>query len=227
MEQAAEEIVVGSGRAGVHRKAEEVGESRHNKHVPEHRSGRNARSLRPADLEAQLPAEIGKTGQGCVGREDGLHSLQITEGIQTLHKGVVDLVHFIVKTVERLDEMEFPLRGIEMGRGEDAPGRPALVAREVPGAHPLPEISQRGEHRLKPGQHMFGELAEVGGIFLDFVKDRRLDVRDDQAIEIVEQTAFNDVARQGQTLPVRQRAGIFMPEHAGQQHFMGLLVDFQ
>ena len=74
---------------------------------------------------------------------------------------------------------------------------------------------------------MLGELAEVGRIFLDFVKDRRLDVRDDQAIEVVEQAAFNNVARQGQTLRVRQRAGIFMPEHAGQQHFMGLLVDFQ
>ena len=63
--------------------------------------------------------------------------------------------------------------------------------------------------------------------FLDFVKDRRLDVRDDQAVEIIEQTTLDDVAGQGQVPVFRQVARIFVPEHAGQQHFVGLFVNFQ
>ena len=66
----------------------------------------------------------------------------------------------------------------------------------MPGLHALPEIAQRGEGRFEPFEHMARELLEMLPVLLDAVEDRRLDVRDDEAVVVVEKAALDDLLRQ-------------------------------
>jgi hypothetical protein len=58
-------------------------------------------------------------------------------------------------------------------------------------AHGVPEVlAQRLDPRLKLVQDPGRELFIVGGIGLDLIENGRLDVGDDQAVEVVEEAAI-------------------------------------
>lgn len=84
-------------------------------------------SLGPTDLKAQLAAEIGQPGQRGIGGEHGLHARQRAENLKALHKRAINVVHFIVKAVQGLDQMKFPARSEKMGGGQNAPGQAAFI----------------------------------------------------------------------------------------------------
>ena len=110
VKQAAKKVIVGAGRAGLDREAEKVGQTGHNEHVSQHRGGGNARGLRPADLKAQLPAEVGQPCQGRAGRAHSGKAGQVGKGRQPVVEGLADVVHFFVKgRVEWFNKAKFPL----------------------------------------------------------------------------------------------------------------------
>ena len=114
-----------------------------------------------------------------------------------------------------------------MGSSKDASCRAFFIGVQMPCAHALPERAEGGQRRGEPLQNVLRERAELAGVGLDFVKDGRLDVRNDGPVEIVEKTAFNNFCRQGHAPGRVGLTGVFVPEHAGKQHFVGLLVDLK
>ena len=98
--------------------------------------------------------------------------------------------------------------------------RPGMI-----GHKPLPEVLVHGAHHgLQLAQHPFGQLAVMFGIFLDAIEHRRLDVGDDQPVEVVEQAAFHHFLPQGQAGFGLQVAALKPVKKKGGDHFMGLLV---
>ena len=225
VQQTAEKIVDGSRATGPDGLAEKIGIGRHDEHVPQHGGGRDARGLRPANLEAELPAEIGETGQCRIALDDVRHAAHIGESRKAFPEGLVNFFHFLVKTVQGFDEAEFPLRSIEMGRREDTPGQAVRVV-GMPDLHTLPKIAQRREGWFETFQNMDGKLAEVFLVLLDAIEDRRLDVRDDKAIIIVEKPALDDLLCKSKPFLVGKVAAVFVPEGASHQHLVRLFVDF-
>ena len=89
-----------------------------------------------------------------------------------------------------------------------------------------PEFAQRSHARLEALQHMGRELSEMFGILLDAVEDRRLDVRDDQPVQIIGDAAFHDAFGHGHAAMRGQGGRVLLPQEAGRQHLVGLLVQF-
>ena len=169
-----------------------------------------------------------QTGQGCALSAHLLQPLEVGKRVQPVHKGLTDVVHFFVKmAVEGLDQIEFPLRGVKVRGCEDAAGQAVFVRRVMPAAHPLPEGAERRQRRLQAFQYMVRQLAVLFGIFFYAVKDRRLDVCNDEAVKIVKKAALNDFARKAHFFFFGHVERVFMPKHAGQQHLVRLLVDFK
>ena len=114
-----------------------------------------------------------------------------------------------------------------MGSSKNAARKSVVIRAGMPLAHAFPKGAKRRKRRLKPVEHVFGQQAELLGVFLDSVVDRRLDVGDDEPVEIIKQPALNDLCCKRGALRVSHVAGVFVPEHAGQEHFVGLLVNFK
>ena len=139
--------------------------------------------------------------------DHGGEAAQVRERIQPIGKRLAYVAHFIIKRrVKRLYEPELPLRGKEVGSSKNAPRKRVVIRAGVPLAHAFPKGAKRRKRRLKPVEHVLGQLAELFGVFLDSVVDGRLDVRDDEPVEIVKQPALNDFCC---------KRGAFRVSHAG------------
>ena len=86
MKEPAKEVVVGPCAACIHRQTEKIGKTGHNEHVPKNRSGGNAWGLGPADLKAQLPAEIGQPKKSSARLAHLFQALQIAKTVQPVYK---------------------------------------------------------------------------------------------------------------------------------------------
>ena len=136
--------------------------------------------------------------------------------------------HFVVKgRIERLDELEFPLRGKQVGGSEYAPCGGVVVGAGVPLAHAIPKRAQRGKRWLELVEHMLGKLPELFWVFFNFIVDGGLNVGNDEPVKIVEKPAFNHFCGQRYAFCIWQTARVFVPQHAGQQHFVRLFVGFK
>jgi len=112
-----------------------------------------------------------------------------------------------------------------MGRAEDAPGQTVALGLGEIGPQAVPERLAEFPH---PGFELVvdpgGQLAVMGGVGLDLVKNRRLDIRDDEPVQIVEQAPLDDLQAKGQTLGLGQGLAVKLVKHPGHRHLVGLLV---
>ena len=89
----------------------------------------------------------------------------------------------------------------------------------------LPEsLVQRAHARFQFGQHPACQLGVLFLILLDPVKNGRLDVGDDQAVEVIEKTALDDLSSQRQPFLFAEAAALKLIEQKGRDHLVRLLV---
>jgi len=80
-----------------------------------------------------------------------------------------------------------------MGGVQDTTSQPLVLGVHQILAHAPHEVIAKGhDARGQLLEHPVGQGAVVLGVFLDAVKDRRLDVRDDQPVKIVEDPPLDD-----------------------------------
>ncbi|KAF5031868.1 hypothetical protein DSECCO2_623300 [anaerobic digester metagenome] len=230
VDEAGEEVVEPARRAGVHGQTEEIGVGRDQEHVPEHGGFRDARRLGPAGLEAQLPEQPGEMPERRLfAREKPVgqvrHAREVREPGQSAGKRRFDVEQLVVPGVVALYERIFPAAGVEVGGVEDAPRRGVGFGHGEVGRKPAPEVVAELAHaRLELPEHPGRQLRVMVGVGLDLVENRRLDVGDDQPVEVLEQPSLNDLEPQRQFFGLAQMGAVALVEHPGDHHLVGLLV---
>ena len=120
--------------------------------------------------------------------------------------------------------------GVHVGCAEDAVAQGVALFRRAGmiGREALPEVFvQRADAGFEFFERPGGELAVVFAVGLDAVEHRRLDVGDDEPVEIVENAAFNDVDADAALLFVAHAGGVLLPEKKGCDHLVRLLVQLE
>ena len=198
VEQSGEEVVDPARGTGSEGEAEKIRITRNEEHVPEHGGFRHAGRVGPADLEAELAAQLGETPQGR-GRiaEKGVplyefvHAAQIGQAIETLSEGFGNGLIFLVKRVEWLDDVVFPPRSVVVGRRENAIREARPIPVPVVGGKALPEtFVRRAEHGAKLFEDPFRQFFVIFLVFTDTVKYGGLDVGCDQTVQIIKKPSF-------------------------------------
>ena len=166
--------------------------------MPEHGGFRHAGRVGPADLEAELAAQLGETPQGR-GRiaEKGVplyefvHAAQIGQTIETLSEGFGNRLIFFVKRIERLDDVVLPPRSVVVGRRENAIREARPIPVPVVGGKALPEtLVRRAEHGAELFEDPFRQFFVIFLVFTDTVKYGGLDVGCDQTVQIIKKPSF-------------------------------------
>ena len=117
-----------------------------------------------------------------------------------------------------------------MRRAQDAVGQAAgfLGTAGMIGHEPFPEVFvQRADAGFEFAERPGGEFPVVFAVGLDAVEYRRLDVGDDEPVEVVENAAFDDVRTDAALLFGAHACGALLPEEEGRDHLVGLLVQLE
>ena len=97
----------------------------------------------------------------------------------------------------------------------------------MPGFEPLPEGTEGDECGLQLAEDMLREFFVLFPVILYLIKDGRLDIRDNEPVEVVEEGPLDELSGQRGALFGAQLPGHLVPEQGGHNHLVPLLVDFQ
>ena len=156
-----------------------------------------------------------------------VHAAQIGQGVEPLGEGFGNGLVFFVKRIEWLDDVVFPPRSVKVGRREDAIREARPIPVPVVGGKALPEtFIRRAEHGAELFEYPFRQFFVIFLVFTDAVKYGGLDVRCDQAVQIIEKPPFYNFLLQFTLIWGRITPAVQEREHPGDNHFMRLLVYF-
>ncbi len=186
------EVVVGAPLgAGVNRKGKQVRQDSNDEHVAKHRGPRNPVQLPPPHLEPKPPAQV---HEAAVGRKQGelLQPFHVRECLLPPLQAALDLVDLVVVPVFVFDDVKLPLGCVEVGGVEDLSVDGVLRMKKIR-LESFFQAIQVGDEGRESSIDLFFQLRECLLVGFDPLEDLWLDVRESEALEVLEKPALDDL----------------------------------
>ncbi len=154
------------------------------------------------------------------------HADDVAHVVEPVNEAGFNLRKLVVHLVDGFEKLEFRVGGIEVRGVQDAASEALVLGLHEILVEPVCKIVTQGQNAgTQLVDDPVGKCPVIVGIFLDAVEDGRLDVRDDEPVEVVEETAFDDGFTQCALAGHVKIAGIEQEEEPCHDHLVRLLVD--